>query len=301
VADRLIREGLKTSARVGALSERAELLFVRLLLTACPLGRYHAEPGLVKSGTLPNRPRIRLTDVALALDEIERAGLIARWTEPDGATFLQVPRFGQQLRYAARSPYPAPPKGTPDVDGQDVMAFAMDREPPGRPPLPLVRERPEPVERAHSSEQKEEKRREEKARVARDTRSALDCVDELRKRWPRHEMLECIKAAEKHMRARLAKEGREPSPVTVWWLEEHWMPNEAEAQKKTTDHGPLTMEIPEEPDGWREWVRAHERSHPKFQAALNYRWGEMLPAQVWATIARVVNERRMVGNGRGET
>ena len=251
--DRLIRDGLKTSARVGALSERAEMLFVRLLLTACPLGRYHAEPGLVKSGTLPNRPRIRLTDVAHALDEIERAGLIARWTEPDGATFLQVPRFGQQLRYAARSPFPAPPKGTPDVDGQDVMPFAVDREPPGRPP-------PDP--------EKEEKRSEVSVkREARNTQDAFGFVSELETRWPRHDVPACLRAAQTHVR----KQRGPDAVLTVDFFERHWMPKAAE---RTGGMRQETVTMPE-PTGWLEWIKRSGLSWA--QAALAMGW-DSLPA-----------------------
>lgn len=269
--DRLIREGLKTSARVGALSERAEMIFVRLLLTACPLGRYHAEPGLVKSGTLPNRPRIRLTDVALALDEIERAGLIARWTEPDGATFLQVPRFGQRLRYDARSPYPAPPKGTPDVDGQDVMAFAMDREPPWRPPL------------VPAPEQKEEKRSEVKcAREARHTHDAFGFVSELQSRWPRHDIPECLAGALRHVRKK-----RGPSAiVTFGWFEKHWMPN-AEERKQETGHRRQET-IPAEPDGWQTKViqiKGDAKWVDAMKSAITLGWRGM-PDQWRATILR---------------
>ena len=121
--DRLIREGICTSSRLGNVSERAEMLFVRLIVKACPLGRYHAKPDIVKAQALTNRPRIRVTDVALALDELERAGLIVRYTgpAPDNEPLLAIPKYGQRFTQKVRSPFPPPPEGPGDAPGQQYL------------------------------------------------------------------------------------------------------------------------------------------------------------------------------------
>lgn len=222
--DRLIREGIKTSARIGRVTERAEMLFVRLLVTVCPYGRYHAEPELVKQGALPNRPRTRTADVAAALDELERSGLISRWTVPDGAAYLVIPKFGQRLKFKGRSPYPAPPH-VPDTPGQEVIAFAEDAEPP-----------------------RKEKRREGSVSArARDTRHAELCLDELRKKFPRHDVDACLRRAKLYV----GKQRGASAVVTVGWFETHWMPNEAEADSEADA---LRGTLPE-PKGWRDWCR----------------------------------------------
>lgn len=249
--DRLIREGIKTSARIGRVSERAEMLFVRLLVTVCPYGRYHAEPELVKQGALPNRPRIRTADVSAALDELERSGLISRWTVPDGAAYLVIPKFGQRLKFKGRSPYPAPPH-VPDTPGQEVIAFAEDEPPPNQ-----------------------KKRREESvAREARDTRHAENCLDELRKRWPRHDVDACLRRAKLYV----GKQRGAGAIVTVTWFESHWMPNEAEADHETdAPNGTLP-----EPTGWRQWCVANA---PDF-AGMTKPWRELDQVQ-----QRFISER----------
>lgn len=122
--DRMIREGLKTSLRIGKLSERAELLFVRLILTVCPRGRTQADPETVKQVALTNRPRIRTADVAAALDELERSGLISRYPAArDGSPLLFIPRFGQEGLKTRKSPYPPPPGEDDAEDGQATLAL----------------------------------------------------------------------------------------------------------------------------------------------------------------------------------
>jgi len=240
VADRLIREGFKTSARIGSVSERAELLFLRLLVTVCPLGRYHAEPELVKSGALPNRPRIRTTEVVLALQELERAGLLARYSVPDGAAYLEIPRFGQRLKYEARSPFPAPTRVL-DSPGQDVMGFAAEAEPPPRPPP----EREEKRREVSVSREPRNTRR----RGRRDTRHACNCIQELQGRWPNYDIEDNLRRAQKQVTQK-----RGPGAVvTMWWFEEEWLAREPASAGPTAGRPAAAIEHPE-PEGWRGWI-----------------------------------------------
>ncbi len=123
-SDKMVKAGLLDSARIGGVSEFAELLFVRMILCACPLGRLRADPAAVKRDALPNRSRKRTTDVASAIEDLVRAGLIARYNAPSGEALLVIPRFGQRYKFKVRSPFPAPPGGPPDAEGQEVMPWA---------------------------------------------------------------------------------------------------------------------------------------------------------------------------------
>lgn len=266
VPDRLIRDGLKTSARIAAVSEGAEVLFFRLMLTVCPLGRYHAEPALVKQGALPNRPRIRTSDVASRLDELGRAGLIVRWSVPEGAAYLCLPRFNQRLRFEARSPFPAPPHGMVDVPGQELMDFAADPDPPPRP-IPEEKRREESVSR-------------ERRTHTKDLRHARNCIAELQERWPRHDIEDNLNRAERRVRQQ-----RGPTAVvTMWWFEKHWMSTEPEK-------GGAEKPAPEtaEPDGWKDCVRES-----------GYSWAETAIAMGWSSLPehwkqKISTEMRMAG------
>lgn len=159
--ERMLREGLRASRRIGAVSEGAECLFTRLILSVCDHGRFHADPHLVKAAAMPNRPRLRTSDIASRLDELEKAGLIVRYDAPPGTPLLTIPRFGQRLKYRRASPFPAPPGKPPDPPGQqhlplndEAEEFVADpggeekrREKPPVPPKGGAPEKPAPAER----------------------------------------------------------------------------------------------------------------------------------------------------------
>lgn len=126
--DKLLKDGLRTSARIGALPEFAELLFIRLLIATCHAGRCPWNPDWIAMHALPNRPRKRLAEIAAALETLRRAHLVTRYTGPDGTAYLLIPNHGQRLSYRVRSPWPEPPGGPPDAEGQTFMAL------PGSPP-----------------------------------------------------------------------------------------------------------------------------------------------------------------------
>lgn len=134
--NRIIREGLITSERIGRVSIHAEMVFVRLILSACPRGRFHADPSTVKQLALTNRSRFRQSDLITALDELERAGLIVRYSAPSGSALLQIPRYGQRLKYR-RSKFPPPPGEPPDQDADtgSEEKRSEENETPPSPPL----------------------------------------------------------------------------------------------------------------------------------------------------------------------
>ena len=135
--DRLVREGAKLSRRVNALSDTAECLFWRLILTVDVNGVYHAEPPLVKAACWPAKS-IRLSDVARVLAELERAGLIASWTAKDDARYLCLLKFRQRLRYTERPRFPVPPFDL-DSGDQAFLELTTVADPPDPPPRPPAR------------------------------------------------------------------------------------------------------------------------------------------------------------------
>lgn len=228
--DKLIKDGLRTSAKIGGVSEFAELLFVRLLLATCHLGRCPWDPDWIRTHALPNRPRKRLTEIAAALETLRRAHLVARYTAPDGTACLLIPNHGQRLKHAVRSPWPAPPGGAPDADGQIFMA--IPGAPPPAPPAPSagIGKKPKapgggvspPLFSSTSSE------------------SESDWLARLRREWPQVDVAAELREA---MR-------KKPRGVERQWFEREWL---ARCSEKVGPHAKAVATPPPapEPPGWR--------------------------------------------------
>jgi hypothetical protein len=101
-----------------ACSILAALLLYRLISQADDQGRLPGAPKYVRAACLGMRPEITERKVAVALDELVRAGFVLRY-EVAGRALLQIGRWfdlqgkwGQRRTYPSR--YPAPPGWTSD-------------------------------------------------------------------------------------------------------------------------------------------------------------------------------------------
>lgn len=106
--NRILRDWT-TSERMAGVSAEAERLFVRLLMKADDFGRFEGAAKLIRSLCFPafdDPPR--LADVESWINELENAGLVARYTAL-AKYVLVVPNFGQRTR-ANDSKFP-PPEG----------------------------------------------------------------------------------------------------------------------------------------------------------------------------------------------
>ena len=56
-------------------------------------------------------------------------------------------------------------------------------------------------------------------------------LQDLRKRWPCHDLEACLRGAKKYVRETRGPEG----VVTVEWFNKHWMPNEAQDRRRSED------------------------------------------------------------------
>jgi hypothetical protein len=106
--NRIIRDGILSSARMEALSIGAEVFFRRLLSVVDDYGRYHASPVTLIGGLWPTRPeKVRERDVAGWMAECAAgARPLIRLYTVDGARYLVIPEFGQKIR--SRSKFPDP-------------------------------------------------------------------------------------------------------------------------------------------------------------------------------------------------
>lgn len=272
--DKLLKDGFRTSAKIGGVSEFAELLFVRLLLATCHLGRCPWNPDWIRTHALSNRPRKRLTEIAAALETLRHAHLVARYTAPDGTAYLLIPNHGQRLKHAVRSPWPAPPVGLPDTEGQIIMAIGAGLPPDLPAPVPRLGKKPKatgggapPPLFSSSSSGKPETETEWLARLRRD--------------WPLVDIA-----------AELREAGRKkPRGVERLWFEEHWLPRCSAKVGTVTAGGEVVIEA--EPEAWRLHLKDHYEGESWAESAAALTWAG-LPAHWRTKIATEMGRGRAV-------
>ena len=121
VPGRYFREGLLDSARVKDAGEKAENLFVRLMLVADDFGRFDGRVDVIwrkcwpAGGPTGTDPAQQLEDVLERLATLTRHDLAVSYVV-DGKPYIYLPRFKQRTR-ATKSKYPDPPTGNPQDDG----------------------------------------------------------------------------------------------------------------------------------------------------------------------------------------
>lgn len=119
---RIIREGINTSLAVNGLSSGAEIFYRRLLNAVDDFGRYHAMPQLLRAALFPLKiDVVKDAHVGGWLAETVKQGLVRAYTH-DGVPYLEVVKFGQQVR-AKKSKYPHPPS-TCVADAKHLQANA---------------------------------------------------------------------------------------------------------------------------------------------------------------------------------
>jgi hypothetical protein len=106
---RLVREGILTSKRMAQLDWAEEVFFRRLLSVVDDFGRYHADPGLLRAACYPRQlSKVSEANIGSWLLAAMNAGLVVVYGADDGETYVQVLRFGQQIR-SKHSKFPDPP------------------------------------------------------------------------------------------------------------------------------------------------------------------------------------------------
>lgn len=108
--NRILREGIITSERVGALSWPAEVFYRRLMSVVDDFGRYFGKPMALRAACYPMQlDRVKDADIEKWLAELTENRLL-RLYDVDGTTFLELLDFRQQVR-AKKSKYPDPING----------------------------------------------------------------------------------------------------------------------------------------------------------------------------------------------
>ena len=107
----------------------AEVFYRRLMSVADDHGRFHGLPKLIRAACYPLKiDTVSDADVAGWLDECVAAGLVEVYQGEDGKSYVQIVKFGQQVR--SKSKFPEPNEAAskqliaPDINCEQVPAIA---------------------------------------------------------------------------------------------------------------------------------------------------------------------------------
>jgi hypothetical protein len=93
------------SLPVDSLDWQSEVLFVRVIMKVDDHGRFTANPKLLRSLCFPLRSAVRESDITRCLAACQKAGVLRLYVA-EGKPFLEIVRFGQQVRSRSKCPDP---------------------------------------------------------------------------------------------------------------------------------------------------------------------------------------------------
>lgn len=104
--NRILREGILTSARMARLGWPEEVFYRRLMSVVDDFGRYYADPGMLRAACYPRQlNKVSDADVGKWLRACADADLVSVYPAEDGERYLEVRDFKQQVR-AKESKFP---------------------------------------------------------------------------------------------------------------------------------------------------------------------------------------------------
>lgn len=120
--NRIIKESIKHSDQIDALSWFEEVLFYRLIVTVDDYGCYDGRVVLLKNELFPTKEDIKKTDIEKALAKMENLGLIQRYSV-EGHPYIYMRTWGkhQRVRDSIRK-YPEPPEISDSANLRQVAA-----------------------------------------------------------------------------------------------------------------------------------------------------------------------------------
>lgn len=108
--NRILRDGILTSEAVSSLSWAAEVFYRRLMSVVDDHGRFHSTQKLLRAACYPlHIDKVSDSDIGKWTTECVAAGLVRVYPAADGKRYLEVVKFGQQVR--SKSKFPEPIEG----------------------------------------------------------------------------------------------------------------------------------------------------------------------------------------------
>ena len=129
MGNRRLKESIRMSAEIDALSWFEEVVFYRLIVTVDDRGIYPADPVVLAHILFPKKDRISRKMISDALDALERNHLIQRYSVTGRGEYLFLVSWNRHQRLRdSRSKYPLP-----DEDGV-MIRMVLDEVPAGKAP-----------------------------------------------------------------------------------------------------------------------------------------------------------------------
>ena len=127
MGNRILKESIRNSRQINALSYFEEVVFYRLVTAADDFGIYYADPVMLARTLFPLRENVNGTMMAEAVAGLEAAGLVRRYSAAD-EEWLQIVTWEkhQRLRNSRRR-YPGPEDGETDTPEEAVSVQEQDR------------------------------------------------------------------------------------------------------------------------------------------------------------------------------
>lgn len=113
--NRILKQSIRTSPEIDALSPWEETFFYRLLVSCDDYGRMDARPMILKSALFPLKTDVKADGVLNAVDHLEALGLIKCYLV-DGLPYLQLVTWGEHQN--VRSPRVTYPPCLDPVTGE---------------------------------------------------------------------------------------------------------------------------------------------------------------------------------------
>jgi hypothetical protein len=106
--NRILREGILTSPNVAKLGWAEEVFYRRLMSVVDDFGRYFGDHGMLRAACYPRQlNKVSDSDVGKWLHGVAVAGLVRVYPAQDGENYIELAKFGQQVR-AKKSKFPDP-------------------------------------------------------------------------------------------------------------------------------------------------------------------------------------------------
>lgn len=120
--NRILRDGILSSESVCSLTWPAEVFYRRLHSVADDHGRFYASPKLLRSACYPLQiDKVSDANIGNWLTECVTSGLVTVYGAADGKRYIQILKFGQQVRSKSKFPEPV------DDGCNSLLAIDSDR------------------------------------------------------------------------------------------------------------------------------------------------------------------------------
>ena len=145
MGNRILKESIRISRQIEALSYFEEVVFYRLITAADDYGVYSADPVMLARTLFPLRESVDRRMMAEALEHMEAVGLVRRYSVAEKGEWLQIVSWDKHQRLRnSRRVYPAPEDGTEEVM-EDCPAETEPERPEAAEGKPMAEVREIPV------------------------------------------------------------------------------------------------------------------------------------------------------------